>query len=67
MTEKVIAISGMSCQHCVMAVRSELAKLPGVEIRELSVGQATLRYDETRVGSADIARAIRAAGYEPEL
>jgi len=67
MIEKTIAISGMSCQHCVMAVRSELAKLPGVDIRELVPGSATLRYDETQVGSADIARAIHTAGYEAKL
>jgi len=63
-TEQTFRISGMSCQHCVMAVRAELAKLPGVEIRELEVGRATVRYDQTRVRGEDLVRAIRAAGYD---
>jgi copper chaperone len=65
MTEKKIDIQGMSCGHCVMAVRSELAKIPGVEVKKITVGSATVIFDERAVPIDRIYAAIREAGYAP--
>jgi copper chaperone len=65
MTEKNIDIQGMSCGHCVMAVRRELAKIPGVEVKTIAVGSATVIFDEHAVPLDRIYRAIREAGYVP--
>ncbi len=63
MIEREFRIEGMSCQHCVMAVKKELAKVPGVEIRDVRIGSASVAYDETRTDPARLEAAIAEAGY----
>jgi copper chaperone len=63
MTEKNIRIAGMSCHHCVAAVRSELEKIPSLEVKAVEVGSALVTYDEATVKLAEIAAAIEEAGY----
>ena len=60
--EKVFRIEGMSCQHCVMAVKKEISKL-NVDNLEVKIGEAKVQFDETKVHSADIKQAIVNAGY----
>lgn len=60
-----IAIRGMSCNHCVMAVRQEIEKLPGVESCDVKIGSASVRFDDGLIDATRIAAAIREAGYEP--
>jgi len=62
MTKEKIKIDGMSCGHCVMAVRKELMKIP-IKIKDVSIGSAEIEYDETKVSSNDIKSAINNAGY----
>ena len=40
--ETAFAIEGMSCQHCVAAVKAVLDKLPGVREARVEVGRAVL-------------------------
>ena len=63
MTPTTLHIEGMSCSHCLNAVNSALAKLPGVEIREVRIGRADLSFDETRTSADAIVHAIDDAGY----
>ncbi len=63
MIEREFMIDGMSCQHCVMAVRKELAKVQGVEVRDVRIGSASVAFDETRVDAARVEAAIADAGY----
>lgn len=35
-------IGGMSCQHCVKAVREALAELPEVQLESVEVGRAVV-------------------------
>ncbi len=63
MAEIELSIEGMSCQHCVMAVRKGLAAVGGVEVREVRIGSARVAYDETKVDAARIEAAVTAAGY----
>ncbi len=63
MKSEILKIAGMSCHHCVGAVRKELAKLPGVSIESVEIGSASIKYDETAITRDDIDRAISRAGY----
>ena len=59
-------IKGMSCGHCVGAVRGALKKVDGVTVDEVKIGSATMSYDPARTSPAAIAQAIEDAGYEAE-
>ena len=56
-------ITGMSCAHCVSAVRSALSGVSGAEVREVEVGRAVVEAapGTTRAALAD---AIEAAGFD---
>ena len=56
-------IEGMNCNHCAMAVRKELSKIPGVQVKEVRIGSATLDYDEANVSTERIKSAVEDAGY----
>jgi len=64
MAEVNIKIEGMSCEHCVMAVRKALSGLPAVMESNIKIGSALVKYDETKGGVEDIKRAIEKAGYK---
>jgi copper ion binding protein len=57
-------IEGMSCQHCVKAVRNALAELPGVSVDDVSIGGATVEFDPTASSVDSVVDAIADAGYE---
>jgi len=59
---KEYKIEGMSCGHCVMAVKKELAKLNLAET-EVEIGSAKVTFNETEVNSSEIENAISKAGY----
>jgi len=63
MVEISISIEGMSCQHCVMAVKKALDALGGVQGSDVEVGSATVRFDESALKAGDIEAAIVNAGY----
>lgn len=58
-----LTIEGMTCSHCVRAVEGRLKKTPGVEIQDVQIGSADLRYDPARTNVDDIAEAIADEGY----
>lgn len=62
-----LAISGMSCGHCVAAVRTALANLPGVEVREVSVGAASVAVDPALTSADALISAVGEAGYEARV
>lgn len=59
-----LKIEGMSCHHCVMAVRKELTKLEGLDVIDVQVGRARIEFDETRVDIAKVRAAVEEAGYK---
>ncbi len=61
--EKTFKIDGMSCQHCVMAVKKELQKLD-LKSLEVKIGEATVDFDEKKINSENIVDAITEAGYQ---
>jgi copper chaperone len=65
MIEKTLDVKGMSCAHCKAAVEGELRALPGIEKADADVARGTVevRYDESKVGTEELERAIEEAGY----
>ena len=62
----ILPVEGMSCASCSSTVEKVISKLSGVE--KASVNLATekldVTYDTTKLTEADIAKAVRDAGYE---
>jgi copper chaperone len=64
MKTQSLTIGGMSCGHCVMAVRRALESVEGVAVDEVKIGQATVQFDESAVRAGVVAEAVRDAGYD---
>jgi copper chaperone len=58
-----VSIDGMSCAHCVRAVFTALAGVPGIERADVSIGKAVIEQDGTVTPQA-IRDAIAIAGYD---
>ena len=64
MMERVnLTIEGMTCEHCVRAVRGRLEKTPGVTLDDVRIGSAQLQYDPAKTNLDDIENAIADEGY----
>lgn len=64
MKQLKLEVSGMSCGHCVSAVRDALGAVPGVKVDSVSVGSASITYDENQTNVGELVDAIADAGYE---
>jgi len=58
-----VSISGMTCAHCVRAVFTSLAGVPGIDRADVSIGTAIIEHDGS-VTPEQIRDAIAVAGYE---
>ena len=58
-----LTIEGMSCEHCVRAVKSRLTKTPGVTVEDVEIGSATLQYDPAKIKVDEIEEVIADEGY----
>jgi copper chaperone len=67
MEQTTIAIEGMSCGHCVAAVKGALGQLDGVQVREVKVGSATVAYDPQTVTVERITQAVEEEGYAAQV
>ena len=59
-----LQIKGMSCGHCVSAVKQALGDVPGVKIEDVTIGTAVISYEPDKTNTADIKSALADAGYE---
>ncbi len=57
-------IEGMSCGHCVMAVRKELSKIDNVKINDVQIGSAKVEYDDNKIDTQILIKAVQEAGYK---
>ena len=64
MERVTMSIDGMSCGHCVMAVRKALQSVEGVQVEEVKVGAATVAFDPGATSAERLTRAIEDEGYE---
>jgi copper chaperone len=64
-TTSTYTVTGMTCEHCVGAVRGELSRLPGVTevVVDLSSGQVTVTSDGP-LSTDDVRAMVDEAGYE---
>ena len=63
MITKEIRIEGMNCNHCAMAVKKELSKIEGLQVKDVRIGSALVEYDESAVTPEKIKEAVEEAGY----
>ena len=64
MSELVMRIEGMSCGHCVSRVTKALQNTPGVTVKDVQVGSATVDYDGTQASVDAIVHSLDRAGYD---
>jgi copper ion binding protein len=65
MTTATYSIKGMTCDHCVRAVTTEVSRVPGVTDVQVDLAAATATVTaEGPIVDADIAAAVSEAGYE---
>jgi copper chaperone len=62
-----LSITGMSCGHCVARVSKTLSALEGLEVEQVRIGSADLRFDPERQSVDEILDAVRDVGYEPSV
>jgi copper ion binding protein len=66
MENKVLKVTGMSCEHCAKAVTKAAGELPGV--KDISVdlkgGTVSFRYDPAQTSLENVKAAIVDTGYE---
>lgn len=60
---ETFAIDGMTCGSCVRHVRSALAAIDGLELGEIVIGTAEVRYDPAILDRNTIVGVIREEGY----
>ena len=58
-----LTIEGMTCEHCVRAVDGRLRRTPGVEVANVAIGSADVRYDPSTTNLDEIAEVIADEGY----
>ena len=67
MSTTTISITGMTCGHCVSAVKNELSELPGVETVDVDLvngGTSTATISSSApLDAASIDEAVAEAGY----
>jgi copper chaperone CopZ len=58
-----LEIGGMSCGHCVAGVSKALEQLDGVEVEQVAIGSAVVRYDADAITPSAITQAVEDEGY----
>lgn len=63
MEHATLTITGMSCGHCIGAVRSALTALNGVTVQVVRVGEAEVLYDPAKIAPSALVEAVTQRGY----
>jgi copper chaperone len=64
MTDKTYTVSGMTCEHCVNAVSSEIGSLAEVESVDVDLASGLVTVSGTGFTDEQIRAAVDEAGYE---
>ncbi|WP_352420306.1 copper ion binding protein [Proteiniborus sp.] len=62
--KKTLTVEGMSCQHCVKAVKSALSQLEGVRSVEVDLAAKKVDVEGDNLQDEVLKAAIEDAGYE---
>ncbi|MET0257301.1 MAG: heavy metal translocating P-type ATPase [Methylobacterium sp.] len=67
-TTSAVGIAGMTCASCGARVERALLRIPGVTAADVNLasGRAELRHAAGIVAKADIEKAVRGAGFQPQ-
>lgn len=66
-TMTTVKVKGMTCQHCVMAVKKALGYLDGVRNIDVDLSKGEVQFENSKGIAADkIREAIESAGYQVE-
>jgi copper chaperone len=57
-------VAGMSCGHCVHAVREAAASVDGVTVESIRIGAVAVALDESKATIGQVVDAIADAGYD---
>lgn len=60
---ETLTIEGMSCTHCVNAVRQALQQVPSVEVHRVEIGSAEITYDPRTVHHDQLVSAVEEEGF----
>lgn len=63
MKHETLTIDGMSCGHCVNAVKNAIEEA-GAKAETVEIGKARIEYDETKLTREKIVLAIEDEGYK---
>jgi len=58
------SVSGMTCAHCVISVREEVAEIPGVTAVDVDLASGRLTVSGDDVRDEAVRAAVAEAGYE---
>jgi copper chaperone len=64
MSQLSLSVPGMTCDHCVQAVSSEIGKLPGVNGVDVDLASKSVVVTGTDFDREAIRAAVEEAGYE---
>jgi len=64
MTERTYRVEGMTCDHCVRTVSSEVGKVDGVQDVDVQLATGEVTVTGHTLDDAAIRTAIEEAGYE---
>jgi copper chaperone len=64
MTSRTYTVEGMSCQHCIDAITSEVAALAGVGGVSVDLQAGTVTVSGERIDDAAVRAAVDEAGYQ---
>ncbi len=60
----IVKINGMSCQHCVQAVKSALEQVEGIKNVQVDLEKGEASFEEASpVDLEEVKKAVQAAGY----
>lgn len=62
--ERTYQVVGMTCAHCVQAVRTEVGKVPGVTSVDVDLDSGRVTVTGDGVDDTSVAAAVDEAGYE---
>ena len=64
MQQYSFAINGMHGEHCINVIKKILSQQPGVVVRNVEQGKASVELDESRITKENVIAAIEKMGYQ---
>ena len=62
--QRSYTVAGMTCSHCVLSVREEVAEVPGVQAVDVDLASGRLTVTGAAVDDGAVRAAVVQAGYE---